>query len=249
MALRVGLTYTQMKVGWAYKRLNELKGEISEFRKNAYFLTSNDDIDNSRYRVCIHQQITPDAIGMLVGEFAYCLRSALDHLAWQLALFGTDKPGRMTSFPIDSEKPLPTNKGYREKIAHIPPIPLGIIEELQPYKCGSAFKGHALWQLNKLCNIDKHQVVAIGHIPLDVQVLPTVSGVWRRDLDHAIEISIPLAEKDKLQLNVNVPGIVFGEPIDRTDAASGFEITVEGLGRLYDFVRYDAVPRFARFFP
>lgn len=36
-------------------------------------------------------------------------------------------------------------------------------------------------------------------------------------------------EREALHLNVNVPGIVFGEPIDRTDGGSGFEITIEGL--------------------
>lgn len=128
--MNVGLTYTQMKLGWGRRRLDELKREVEEFRKDAYLVHDKDDFEQSRYRICIEQKITPDPIGMLVGEFAYALRSGLDHLAWQLALQTTDKAGRQTAFPIESEKPIPTNKGYRDKIADILPQALPVIDAL-----------------------------------------------------------------------------------------------------------------------
>ena len=247
--MRVGLTYTQMKLGWGYKRLNELKREIAEFRKDAYLIHRKDDIENSRHRVYIEQKKTPDAIGLLVGEFAYALRSGLDNLAWQLALLTTESPGNQTAFPTESECPYPgPRRGYLEKIADIPVAALAVVESLQPYKVWPAFKDHPLWQLNKLCNIDKHRVVALGHIAFEVFIEETVSKAWRKDTNEGFEISIPLVEKDKFSLDVTCPGVVFGEPIETTDAISSFEITLDGLDKIYDFVRHDVVPQFEAFF-
>jgi hypothetical protein len=169
-------------------------------------------------------------------------------LAWQLALLKTSTPTRQTAFPIDSACPSPTNRSYRDKIADIPPAALATIESLQPYKDGPAFRDHPLWQLNRLCNIDKHSVVAIGHIAFQIFVAEGISAMWRRDTNEGIEVSIPLAEKSKLHIEVGCPGIVFGNPIETTDAIADFEIALDGLERIYNFVRNDAVPRFQSFF-
>lgn len=178
MPLRVGLTHTQMKIGWAYKRLNELEGEVLNFRKDAYTRIPKDDLDQLSHHVAIAQKGAPDAIGMLIGEFSYCLRSSLDNLAWQLALLTTDKPGRNTAFPIESECPGAGNRRYNEKVANIPPKALSVIESLQPYHSWPAFKNHPLWQLNKLCNIDKHRSVALGYIEFVIGVFG-VSQAWK----------------------------------------------------------------------
>jgi hypothetical protein len=244
--MRVGLTYTQMKLGWGRKRLDELKREVDEFRKDSYLIRTEDDVQHSRYRVQVEQKITPDSIGMLVGEFAYALRSSLDHLAWQLALLTTDEPGRLTAFPIESQAPLPSNKSYWDKVADVPPAALAIIESFQPYK--SAYRNHPLWQLNRLCNVDKHRVVAVGSFDYRVTVTPGISDVRWRDGKNGFEISVPLAEKAKLQMNIECPGVIFGDPIEVTDAVADFEIEIDGLERIYNFLRNDLVPRFDSFF-
>jgi len=236
-----------MKLRRANEHLDKLKGEVRRYRDNAYTITRQDDLENGMHIASIEQAITPDPLALLVGEFAYSVRSALDHLAWQLALLTTDKPGRQTCFPIDSECPLPSNKSYREKIANISPVALSVIESLQPYKTWSTFKSHPLWQLNKLCNIDKHQVMAVSCVEFAVGIYG-VSEFKRRDFDHTIEISVPLSEKNIFQLEVNVPDVVFGEPIDVTDGVAAFEIRLDGLSKIYDFVGFDVVPKFVRFF-
>jgi hypothetical protein len=43
-------------------------------------------------------------IGIIAGDAAHNLRSALDHLAWQLALLNTATPYRLTQFPIARSK-------------------------------------------------------------------------------------------------------------------------------------------------
>ncbi len=59
MPLRIGLTHTQMKMGWAYKRLDELKGEVEKFRKDAYTLIAKDDLDQLRHHVAVAQKTLP----------------------------------------------------------------------------------------------------------------------------------------------------------------------------------------------
>src|SRR6266852_5532682 len=122
--MRVGLTYTQMKLGRAYEHLDQLKGEVARFiESKPYTKRRYSDFEESRHIISVEQYVTPDLLGILVGEFAYCVRSSLDHLAWQLALLSTDKPGRLTAFPIESKCPSPTNKRFNEKVANIPPQP------------------------------------------------------------------------------------------------------------------------------
>src|ERR1700749_1378156 len=106
--MKVGLAYTQMKLGRAYEHLGQLKVEQSTFLKSkAYIERRYDDPQRSLHIINIQQSITPDPIGLLVGEFAHCIRSGFDNLAWQLALLTTDKPGRSTAFPIESQRPGP----------------------------------------------------------------------------------------------------------------------------------------------
>jgi len=122
MPLRVGLTYTQMKLGRAFEHLDQLKREVALFiQSKPYTERRYDDVQKLRHIISVEQNITPDPIGILLGEFAYCVRSSLDHLAWQLALLTTDKPGRLTAFPIDSECPESGNKSFNQKVACILP--------------------------------------------------------------------------------------------------------------------------------
>jgi hypothetical protein len=55
----------------------------------------------------------------------------------------------------------------------------------------------------------------VGCIEFQIRI-DGVSSAGRKDLKHTIVISVPIAEKSNLQLDVNVPGVVFGEPIETT---------------------------------
>jgi hypothetical protein len=236
-----------MKIGRAYEHLQQLKAEISKYREDPYLISRHDDLENSRHRVRIENRPTIDLLGLLPGEFAYCLRSGLDNLAWQLALLTTDQPRRDTCFPIDSKEPSATDKTYGKRCRDIPDRAIEVIDSLQPYKAGAAFKDHPLWQLNKLCNMDKHRVVAFSSLQFNVRI-DGVHSAWRRDTNNAIEISIPLAEKDNLKLDIGVPDAVFGDPIDRSDAPSDFEVSLDRLAEIYEVVRFSVLPRFEVFF-
>lgn len=238
-----------MKLARAKEKINELDAQISKFvRDNPYSVTRKDDANKARHIIQIEMSIMPDPIGCLVGEFAYNLRSGLDHLAWQLALLTTKNPSRNTAFPICASKPTPTDDLFKKKVVDIPQVAVNVIESLQPYHRGTAFKDHPLWKLNKLCNMDKHQVIAISNTVVPVFV-GGVTQAWKRELTYGLQVEVPLSEKENIQFKPGLPQIVFGEPIEATDAPSNFEITFAELGTIYDFLRHDAVPQFERFFP
>lgn len=248
--MRVGLTYTRIKLGRAYEHLDQLKLEVKRFvESKPYCERRYDEIERQRHVLCAEHKGTPDIIGTLIGEFAYNMRSGLDNLAWQLALLTTDKPGRLTAFPIESEWPGPANKSFNEKVASIPSDALKVIESLQPYTRGPSFKLHPFWQVNKLCNIDKHQVIAVSSIDFRLGVY-NVSEAWGPAYPNRNTtcIAVPISEKNPVDFRVEVAGIIFGEPFEKPGTDSDFEIGLDGLDAIYQFVGYDAVPRFERFF-
>jgi hypothetical protein len=58
-----------------------------------------------------------------------------------------------------------------------------------------------------------------------------------------VVVSVPLELERYMRLEPDASfNIVFGDSIE------GVEIDIEGLGRLYEFVTHDVLPRFARFF-
>jgi hypothetical protein len=242
--MKVGLTYTQMKLGRAKEHLDALNLEVAKFLQNPYTVTQQDDIEKSEHVLRIEQNVTPDKVGVLVGEFAYSLRSGLDQLAWQLALLSVDDPTKNTCFPIFTTNPV--DDRFRKVVWDIPCRAVEIIKSLQPYHARDAFKVHPLWQLNALCNLDKHRLVAISCHAFKIWTnLPILR---RRDSNIVVEVRIPLAEKENFQFKVHDPEIIFGEPIVKYDAISEFEVTLDGLTGIYNFVRYEVVPRFEDFF-
>src|SRR5208283_3271512 len=100
-------------------------------------------------------QIPVDVISA-AGDIVHNLRSALDHLAYQLAEVGTPgkEPSRRVEFPI--AKDAATYKAEKaRKVEGIRPEAVKVIDALQPYKGGC--NGDALWRIHELDNIDKHR--------------------------------------------------------------------------------------------
>lgn len=111
--------------------------------------------------------IDPDW-ALIIGEILFNLRSALDHLAWQLVLFDGKKPFDKTQFPIRESS---NNQTVQLRPAIANTEVLQALEELQPYAGTQGAHGYRrdpLWRLNKLCNIDKHRLLLVVACVLDV---------------------------------------------------------------------------------
>jgi hypothetical protein len=100
----------------------------------------------------------PTHLGIVVGDVMHNLRSALDHLVWQLAVIG-DGPGERNQFPIfDSPKVF---EAKRPTYLHgVRPEHGTVIEGYQPYK--GLPEGRSLTLLAKFNDVDKHRVVHSG---------------------------------------------------------------------------------------
>lgn len=108
----------------------------------------------------------PVKVGTLIGVIVHNLRSALDHLIWQLVLWNGETPKAGSGgnqFPIvddgrDGMWRASTPKYLRGvRVDH-----RAFIEGLQPYREQDASRraGHPLRLLANLSNIDKHQTLA-----------------------------------------------------------------------------------------
>ncbi len=106
----------------------------------------------------------------IIGDSFFNLRSAWDHLAWQLVELDGGKPCEHTQFPIYDTRL--NSKGNPRNVTIQPEIKradiLAALDAIQPYQ--EADRWHSqLWVVNEFCRRDKHRT------------LLTVAGVMDTD--------------------------------------------------------------------
>lgn len=139
---------------------------VAEFDKQA---------NHHNLRVQSGPSTFPDAWGLLIGEIAHNLRSALDGLTWQLALLTTPKPYDFTAFPIcrvgrGKRRRKGSHRFHRQFWAKdvAPRLLQSLnrpfwtrIEGFQPYKKGNGGRLSPLFLLEELNNTDKHRLITV----------------------------------------------------------------------------------------
>ncbi len=102
-----------------------------------------------------------------VGEVAYNLRSALDHLVYALVKDNGKEPTKQNEFPIFDEEGEYLKVAPR-KLEGITHDRCDLIEAFQPFR-GDI--GRHLWMLHLICNIDKHRYLNVvnTHTSLDAR--------------------------------------------------------------------------------
>jgi hypothetical protein len=111
-------------------------------------------------------QFPPDDVwGPMIGDVVHNLRSALDHLSWEIANAESRRRSpRGIEFPIfftHPEDDRSVRREFRRKLSHIRPEFHAVIERAQPYVTRDLH--HPLWLLNQLWNVDKHRTLHITH--------------------------------------------------------------------------------------
>jgi hypothetical protein len=242
-----GMVYPRIKTNRAKDHINELTRQLRDFLgKQPSSRSEYDDLKQSLHVFRLHCDPMPETIGALVGDFVTNLRVGLDQLVWQLSLLNNPDPSRDTAFPIHSDRSERSEERFRRSVWDVPCAAVEIIKSLRPYTRGNAFKDHPLWQLNALCNIDKHRVIPYSHTEFNIK-LSKVTMYKHIFVDDDILVGIPLSEKGNVQLDPGTPEAVFGEPISTAKEGS-FTITLQGFGDIYNFVFNDVLPRFESFF-
>lgn len=123
-------------------------------------------------RTHVYKAVNPPQVGEFwgaqIGEVVHALRSALDHLAWQLVIAGGGTPNNRTQFPVCKRKtktrvfkclPYPRKK-FRLRISgEVPPRALALIEAVQSYH--GTDESRRISAINELDVFDKHRELIV----------------------------------------------------------------------------------------
>lgn len=242
-----GLLYPQVKTARAGVHLKDLRARVSAFRNGKpYTVGEYDDHERGEHVVVIGLNRADVMIPVSVGEFAFSLRSALDHLAWQLGLLSGKVPSRSSAFPIFTSDKGDDLTRFNKATAYIPKEAVDVIRSLQPYMRPNGFRNDPLWQLNKLCNLDKHATVGFSHTVVNVSVPPGALVIDSQE-DLVTMIRLPLSMKGKGEIYLKPPDVIFGRPIEVPGPE--FCLTESEIAEIDRYVREDVLPKFERFFP
>ena len=218
---------------------------VDHCRHNGYTITQRDEVNTKRHIRTLEMNPVPIDISLTLSDAVYAIRSGLDQLAWQLALINNPNPARDVCFPIFGELKPDTPKKFKKATDDMPPDAAKIIEELQPYKRGTAYRDDPLWQLGELCNMDKHKIPIGSAIAAELYLEP--NGWTKADLDNAVEISWPIAAKDIVVFRPSLPELVFGSSLSST-SHQPMGIGRDEISRIYAYVRETVAPTFTAFF-
>jgi hypothetical protein len=177
-----------LKLWRANVHLKQLKAEVDGWIEDAFkTIEETPDPEHPGYHAT---WVTPPkpghaSLSLLAGDCLQCLRSALDHLAFELAaaftIPMTDDVEQGSEWPIvgDIDRrgqggagPRKWRDGARLKVGGVDPCAQAEIERLQPYKRGNAFEDDPLWRLGVLNNLDKHRAIHIVGMVMNGATLP-----------------------------------------------------------------------------
>ena len=111
------------------------------------------------YRIGKVPSVDPQWQG-IIGDCLFNLRSAWDHLAWQLVELDGQTPTRFTQFPIYEHE---TDANGRSRAVDIHPgirriDVLDALRQFQPFRDPNPWNDQ-LFVVNELCNRDKHRLL------------------------------------------------------------------------------------------
>jgi hypothetical protein len=177
----------ELKLQRAAAHLTMLDEQIDDWLDGAYHYLSELDPQSSKkhIRVKVHNP-PPAAVRLLIGDCLHNFRSALDNLAYELAVEHQRGPlperyFETSEFPIFKRPMNPDER--RKKIGCIHPRAQDIIIKLQPYQHRVRYWLDPLWQLHQLNNVDKHRLPNIIQFATDAGAFFPDSPTRPQDLE------------------------------------------------------------------
>ena len=148
----------------AERQIQKIIDEADTLRKNVKQGIVRELCDDDE-QVWIFRNETPEAPvrwSILIGEILYDLRSALDHLVWQLVLNNEQTPGRHNAFPITTD-PQNWKQEKARTLKGVSQRHRAMISCLQPFTGGInlPFDVSRLKVLDDLSNIEKHRHLVV----------------------------------------------------------------------------------------
>jgi hypothetical protein len=168
------LALVQVKIQRAKKHLRDLQIARDRFIQSEPYIIDRKPDTKPGYEGLDLYFMTkiepiPDEFGIIFGDAIHNLRSALDHLAFQLVEVGGGSVSDQTSFPIFKSSHI-NESSFAGKVNGMSQAAKDKIRSTEPYKDG---KGHDLWVLHKLDIADKHHqlfatLMRVGNIRIDL---------------------------------------------------------------------------------
>lgn len=234
------------KIDRAKEHLDALNAEVTSFSASQPYRihVEKDPQDGSDIFYPYLREPFPFMWGMLIGEIAHALRSALDNIAWAVAV----KRDRFTSFPIS----IKDKADITTSLERLSKDVWGDIDAVQPYtRPYGEQRSHPLWLLSRINNIDKHRTILLGALKLFISTgLKSPKWFW---IDGLIKLSkgdmqfkFPSPANLQKDFKPEVTGrIVFD--ISQLDQATGdpSRLLLINLFSIHYFIRNDVYPRFA----
>jgi hypothetical protein len=144
----------RLKLARAEEHLRAVQQIVSTMSRISCEIVPEEDTENPNSGVLrVRLSKPPESLGPIIGDFLFNVRSALDHLVWQLILANDAKPDKSNMFPICATTSAFADECKRGRLTGVAIKEQEIIEALQPYHCGNEI----LLTLAELHNTDKHR--------------------------------------------------------------------------------------------
>ncbi len=157
------------KIARARSELRLLRAEIAAFCQDRARLIVRELVGHGEERWVYRGDVSKAPIewSIRAGEVAYNLRSALDHLVWQLVKANDKNPCSRNAFPIQGTR---NKKIFAKRLLGVSPDVKDYIASVQPYHPEATTSGDPLGQvaeglslLNEICNVDKHRHLVVAN--------------------------------------------------------------------------------------
>lgn len=193
----------ELKLDRASHHLDAIDATVREWeqRETHRYTGHSDDKSNKEFWYIEFTEPIPIELRLIIGDCLHNLRSALDNLAYELAVAhhgSSPLPGRLdrrSEFPIFGDREW-TSQECHNKIGCIHPRAQAIIKQLQPYNRGDKFTSDPLWKLQELSNMDKHRAPHITQVAIstwadfpDAPHLPGTININLGSFENGAEIA------------------------------------------------------------
>ena len=169
-----------LKIEWAKKHISDLDRAIRAFcDSEPYTLGIKEYPDIAHVGLYVVKvQPVPDAIALGIGDAVHNMRSAFDHLAWQLVEAGGGIPNRSTYFPICKTPEQYASAIGQGEIDKMRPGTEKLLRYIQPYESGD----DTLWNIHTLDRMDKHRLILTVTMVLNAWIFP-IQPAWEVKFD------------------------------------------------------------------
>ncbi len=228
------------KLNRAKAHLNALDADLNA-EGGPYRLTVEPDAERGYYLVKAIRVRETNDWALLLGDFLHNVRSALDHMVWQLVLANDERPSRSNEFPIAVDPGWFDRKAKRY-LAGVHDDAIAVIRSLQPFRVSDEGKRKLdpLWLLNELENVDKHRLVHVlslapqgatlffdPRFPLTLGESLEVFDLSNRVLEHGTKLArIRLHRQPQMEVNSEFHLLVL---LEKTELTPRLEWGVAGV--------------------